>query len=115
MFGLFGGDFGDGVGVFFLVDDSDISADDMGDTRAEDLAENSRWASLNMLMYSGSCPKGSPGTGVVRRGDWGKEKTPENSLDRSTQEPHLELEEVGGVSILIWFLSATFILVQRLF
>lgn len=87
--------------MFFLVEDNDMSADDRGDTLADDLADISRWASLSIVMYSGSCPKGSPGTGVVRRGDWGREKTPENSLDRSTQEPHLELEEVGGVSMVL--------------
>ena len=49
-FGLFGGDLGEVEGVFLHVDDNDIIAEEMGDTRAEDLAEYSRWASLSILM-----------------------------------------------------------------
>jgi len=49
-FGLFGGDLGEAEGVFLHVDWSDIIAEEMGDTRAEERAEYSRWASFNILM-----------------------------------------------------------------
>ena len=66
--GLLGGDFGDEEGVFLHVDDTDMIADDSGDTRAEDRAEYSFWASFNILMYSWSRPNGM---GVVRLGEEG--------------------------------------------
>ena len=47
--GLFGGDLGDVEGVFRHVEDRDIIAEDMGDTRADDLAEYSLWASFSIL------------------------------------------------------------------
>ena len=47
MFGLFGGDLGEADGVFLQVEETDIMAELMGDTRAEDRAEFSRWASFN--------------------------------------------------------------------
>ena len=40
--GLLGGDLGEAEGVFLQVELTDIRADEMGDTRAEDLAEYSR-------------------------------------------------------------------------
>ena len=49
MFGLLGGDFGEADGVFLQVEDIDIIAELIGDTRAE-LRADSRWASRNILM-----------------------------------------------------------------
>ena len=40
--GLLGGDLGDAVGVFLHVEETDIIAEDNGETRAEDRAEYSR-------------------------------------------------------------------------
>ena len=40
--GLFGGDLGEADGVFLQVEFTDIKAEEMGETRAEDLAEYSR-------------------------------------------------------------------------
>ena len=48
--GLFGGDLGEAEGVFLHVELTDIKADEMGETLAEDLAEYSRWASFSILM-----------------------------------------------------------------
>ena len=39
--GLFGGDLGEAEGVFLHVDETDIIADEIGDTLAEDRAEYS--------------------------------------------------------------------------
>lgn len=66
--GLFGGDFGEAEGVFLHVDETDIIADEIGDTLADDRAEYSFWASFNILMYSWSRPNGM---GVVRLGEEG--------------------------------------------
>ncbi len=49
MFGLLGGDLGEAEGVFLHVEDMDIIAELMGDTRAE-LRADSRWASRNIRM-----------------------------------------------------------------
>ena len=66
--GLFGGDLGDPPqGVFLQVDCSDIIAEEMGDTLADDLAEYSLCASFNIFMYSLS----SIGTGVILLGELG--------------------------------------------
>jgi len=95
--GLLGGDFGDEEGVFLHVDDTDMIADDSGDTRAEDRAEYSFWASFNILMYSWSRPNGM---GVVRLGEegtGGEAYAFGNSLVRSTQE----LCPPGGVSVIL--------------
>ena len=51
MFGLFGGDLGEADGVFLQVEETDIMAELMGDTRAEDRAEFSRCASFNKGFY----------------------------------------------------------------
>ena len=40
-FGLFGGDLGEAEGVFLHVDDTDIIADEIGDTLADERAEYS--------------------------------------------------------------------------
>ena len=48
--GLLGGDLGEAEGVFLHVDCSDIIAEEMGDTLADDRAEYSLWASFNILM-----------------------------------------------------------------
>ena len=40
--GLFGGDLGEADGVFLQVEFTDIKAEEMGETLAEDLAEYSR-------------------------------------------------------------------------
>jgi len=49
-FGLFGGDLGEAEGVFLHVDETDIIADEIGDTLADDLAEYSFCASFNIFM-----------------------------------------------------------------
>ena len=49
MLGLLGGDLGEAEGVFLHVDDMDIMAELIGDTRAELRAEFSRCASRNIL------------------------------------------------------------------
>lgn len=50
VFGLFGGDFGEAEGVFLQVEESDIMAELMGETRAEDRAECSFCASRSILI-----------------------------------------------------------------
>jgi len=50
--GLLGGDFGEADGVFLHVDDTDMIADDKGETLAEERAEYSLCASLSILIYS---------------------------------------------------------------
>ena len=49
-FGLLGGDLGEEEGVFFDVDETDIIADERGDTLADDRVEDSLCASLSILM-----------------------------------------------------------------
>ena len=49
-FGLFGGDLGEAEGVFLHVDETDIIAEEIGDTRADDRAEYSFCASFSIFM-----------------------------------------------------------------
>ena len=49
VLGLLGGDFGEAEGVFLHVEESDIMAELMGETRAEERAEFSRCASFSIL------------------------------------------------------------------
>lgn len=96
-FGLLGGDFGEEDGVFLHVDETDMIADESGETLAEDRAEYSFCASFNIFIYSWSSPNG---IGVVRLGDegtGGEEYALGNSLVKSTQE----LCPPGGVSVIL--------------
>ena len=49
VLGLLGGDLGEAEGLFLQVEERDIRAELMGETRAEERAEFSFWASRSIL------------------------------------------------------------------